>query len=103
MSYQCPDERNKTARVMVSILLRPVMLETLRQMFEASKGEGGCYGTFEAFLVEHLENLAADFRAKQWRSEHGSEAAKPERKPARTGALYRDWKSGARVPEEEMA
>jgi hypothetical protein len=69
---ECPDERNKGKRDVVSILLRPVMLETLREMYAGSQGAG----TFENFLAEHLENLAADFRLKQWRSEH-SEAGLP--------------------------
>jgi hypothetical protein len=86
----CPDERNKqkSLRVTVSLLLRPTMYETLRQMYEESQGAGGSTGTLENFLVEHLENLAAEHRARLWRLAHPNEGIKSERKAERTGAVY---------------
>jgi hypothetical protein len=93
-----PAEGNNGTRVVVCILIRTAMHQTLLEMFEQSKGDGGNAQTFEGFLCEHLENIAADFRSRQWRSQH--EAAKPERKADRPGAAYANAASDLREQEE---
>jgi hypothetical protein len=72
-SRKPPVEGNNGTRVAIICLLRPAMHKTLLEMFQESKGDGGSTGTFENFLVELLENVAADFRLKQWRSQHANE------------------------------
>jgi hypothetical protein len=74
---ECPDMRNKGKRDAVSILLRPAMLETLKQMYERTTGASAGL-PFETFLAELLENAAAEFRSQEWRAAHPNVAAKIE-------------------------
>src|ERR1700683_4279165 len=99
---ETPDERNKckSARATVSLLLRPAMHETLLQMFEESQGAGGTKGNFESFLTEHLENIAAEYRAKAWRAAHPNEGIR-DRKADRPGAAYVN--AAADLQEQEDA
>jgi hypothetical protein len=74
---ECPDPRNKSARNAVNILLRPAMLDTLKQMYERTTGATAGL-PFETFLAELLENAAAEFRSHEWRLAHPKVAAKIE-------------------------
>jgi hypothetical protein len=81
---ECPDERNKGKRDVVSVPLRPIMFETLKTMHEKTTGETAGL-PFETYLGQILENAAAEFRSQQWRAAH---PAKPERETERTGMAY---------------
>jgi hypothetical protein len=96
---ECPDMRNKGKRNEVMILLRPAMLETLKQMYERTTGASAGL-PFETFLAELLENAAAEFRSQEWRSAHGHERVKNERK-VRPGAAYMN--AAADLQEQEEA
>jgi hypothetical protein len=93
---ECPDERNKGPRGVVSILLRPAMLDTLKEMHAEAQGTG----TFENFLGEHLENIAAEYRAKQWRLTHPTPTK--ERKAERAGAVYANAAADLQEQEGEV-
>jgi hypothetical protein len=67
--------RNKGKRDTVSILIRPAMLETLKQMYERTTGASAGL-PFETFLAELLENAAAEFRSQEWRAAHPNVTAK---------------------------
>ena len=50
-------------RSQITLQLRPVMLQTLQEMYKQSVRSAN--QTFESFLTEHLENISADYRRSQ--------------------------------------
>jgi hypothetical protein len=97
---ECPDQRNKSKRDVLHILLRPAMLETLRTMYARTTGATAGL-PFETYLSELLENLAAEYRSQEWRLAHGHEGIKNERK-VRPGAAYVNAAADLQEQEETL-